>query len=300
MPQFFLNKRLIILLVSIIILVALIGFSLRERENVTWPEQFLKDMTGWVQNTVSGPTQYIAGFFENVQDLQNTYTENKELKSRLDELAFLEAEVQMLQKDNDELREVIDKEGSLSAFDPVHAAVVGRNPDRWHELLTINKGSRDGVEPNMAVITSNGLIGKVKSSQTFTSTVQLLSSMDPTNRISAAVQVSGDKKNEKVFGLIEGYDEKRKLLLLTKIPYDAKIEKDQAVVTSGLGGVFPEGLPIGKVVEVTPAEYGLTQTAYIEPGADLYDIQHVMVAKISSMSPEIQKELQRSNEEEDN
>ncbi|MFS0595002.1 rod shape-determining protein MreC [Cytobacillus horneckiae] len=298
MPQFFLNKRLIILLVSIIILVSLIGFSLRERENVTWPEQFLKDMTGWVQNIVAGPTQYIAGFFENVQDLQNTYTENKELKSRLDDLAFLEAEVQLLQKDNAELREILDKEESLSKYEPVQATVVGRNPDRWHEMLTINKGSRDGIEPNMAVITSNGLIGKVKSAQTFTSTVQLLSSMDPTNRISAVVQ-DADKDTE-IFGLIEGYDEKRKLLMLTKIPYDAKVEKDQMVTTSGYGGVFPKGLPIGKVVEVTPAEYGLTQTAYIEPGADLYDIQHVMVTKISSMNPEIQKELQKGEEEEDN
>lgn len=86
---------------------------------------------------------------------------------------------------------------------------------------------------------------------------------------------------------------------MTKIPYDAKVEKGQMVVTSGYGGVFPEGLPIGKVVEVTPAEYGLTQTAYIEPNADLYDIQHVMVTKLNSINPEIQEELEELNEEEE-
>ena len=69
MPQFFLNKRLIILLVSMIILVALIGFSLKEREELTWPEQFIKDTTGWAQTLVSRPANYIAGFFENVKDL---------------------------------------------------------------------------------------------------------------------------------------------------------------------------------------------------------------------------------------
>ncbi|ASV68835.1 rod shape-determining protein MreC [Cytobacillus sp. FSL W7-1323] len=297
MPQFFLNKRLIILLVSIIILVSLIGFSLRERDSVTWPEQFLKDMTGWAQNIVAGPTQYIAGFFENVQDLQNTYEENKELKSRLDKLAFLEAEVQLLEKDNAELREILEKEDSLTDYEPIQATVIGRNPLRWEEKLTINKGTRDGIEANMAVITANGLIGKVKSAQTFTSTIQLVSSKDPTNRISAVVQ-DGEKKEE-TFGLIEGYDEKTKRLLMTKIPYDAKVEKGQMVVTSGYGGVFPKGLPIGKVVEVTPAEYGLTQTAYIEPNADLYDIQHVMVTKLNSINPEIQEELEELNEEEE-
>ena len=64
MPQFFLNKRLIILLVSIIILVALIGFSLKEREELTWPEQFVKDTVGWVQTLVSRPAHYLPVFLK--------------------------------------------------------------------------------------------------------------------------------------------------------------------------------------------------------------------------------------------
>ncbi|WP_394137532.1 rod shape-determining protein MreC [Cytobacillus oceanisediminis] len=293
MPQFFLNKRLIILLVSIIILVALIGFSLKDRENLTWPEQFLKDTTGFVQNAVSRPVNYVAVFFENVQDLQNTYKENKELKTRLDELARLESEVQRLKKDNTELREILDKQDSLSEFEPKQATVIGRNPDRWHELLIINKGKNAGIEPNMAVITSKGLIGKVKSSNTFTSTVQLLSSMDPTNRISAKIQAGENN----FFGLIEGYDKEKGLLLLKRIPYDAKVEKGQNVITSGLGGVFPESLPIGKVVDVVPDEFGLTQTAYIKPGADFYDIGHVMVVKRGALQPELMEMIDEKEEE---
>ncbi|MDF2038787.1 rod shape-determining protein MreC [Cytobacillus oceanisediminis] len=293
MPQFFLNKRLIILLVSIIILVALIGFSLKDRENLTWPEQFLKDTTGFIQNAVSSPVNYVAGFFENIEDLQNTYKENKDLKTRLDELARLESEVQRLKKDNTELREILDKKDSLSEFEPKQATVIGRNPDRWHELLIINKGKNAGIEPNMAVITSKGLIGKVKSSNTFTSTVQLLSSMDPTNRISAKIQ-AGDNN---FFGLIEGYDKEKGLLLLKRIPYDAKVKKDQNVITSGLGGVFPESLPIGKVVDVVPDEFGLTQTAYVKPGADFYDIGHVMVVKRGALQPELMEMVDEKEEE---
>ncbi|MBN8200711.1 MULTISPECIES: rod shape-determining protein MreC [Bacillaceae] len=293
MPQFFLNKRLIILLVSIIILVALIGFSLKDRENLTWPEQFLKDTTGFIQNAVSSPVNYVAGFFENVEDLQNTYKENKDLKTRLDELARLESEVQRLKKDNTELREILDKKDSLSEFEPKQATVIGRNPDRWHELLIINKGKNAGIEPNMAVITSKGLIGKVKSSNTFTSTVQLLSSMDPTNRISAKIQAGENN----FFGLIEGYDKEKGLLLLKRIPYDAKVKKDQNVITSGLGGVFPESLPIGKVVDVVPDEFGLTQTAYVKPGADFYDIGHVMVVKRGALQPELMEMVDEKEEE---
>ncbi|MCQ6273526.1 rod shape-determining protein MreC [Bacillus sp. V3B] len=293
MPQFFLNKRLIILLVSIIILVALIGFSLKEREELTWPEQFIKDTTGWVQTLVSRPAHSIAGFFENVKDLQNTYEENKELKSRLNELAQLKADVQSLREENDELRDIVDKQESLSDYEPIQATVIGRNPDRWmwNELVIINKGSTTGIERNMPVITSTGLIGKVKNTRQFTSTVQLLSSNDSTNRVSA--EIVGD---ETYYGQIEGFDRETESLLLKRIPYEAKIEKGQIVQTSGMGGVFPSQLIIGTVEEVVPDEYGLTQTAYVKPGANFYDIEHVMVVKRSMIQPELQDMI---GEEED-
>ncbi|WP_071395911.1 rod shape-determining protein MreC [Bacillus tuaregi] len=282
MPQFFLNKRLIILLVSIIILVALIGFSLKERDELTWPEQFIKDTTGWVQTLVSRPAHYFAGFFENVKDLQNTYEENKQLKSRLNELAQLKAEVQSLSEENTELRDILDKQESLSDYEPMQATVIGRNPDRWNELLIINKGSTDGVKKNMSVITSTGLIGKVKNSRQFTSTVQLLSSNDSSNRVSA--EIVGD---ETYYGQIEGFDREKELLLLKRIPYEAKIEKGQIVQTSGMGGVFPSQLVIGTVEEVVPDEFGLTQMAYVKPGANFYDIEHVMVVKRGMTQPEL-------------
>ncbi|MEH7375667.1 MULTISPECIES: rod shape-determining protein MreC [Bacillaceae] len=274
MPQFFLNKRLIILLVSIIVLVALIGFSLRERSKLSWPEQFVKDTTGWVQSLVSKPTHFVAGFFENLQDLQNTYDENKELKSRIENLVNLEAQVQELKNDNEELRDILGEKKTLRDFKPLPATVIGRNPDRWHEMIIIDKGKLNGIEKNMAVVTATGLIGKVKNVTQFSSTVQLLSAMDPKNRISAVVQGKKD-----VYGFVQGFDDKQKLLLIKAIPSGSKIEKGQTVITSGLGGVFPKGLMIGKVVDVKPDQYGLNQTALVKPGANFYDIENVIVIK---------------------
>jgi rod shape-determining protein MreC len=275
MPQFFLNKRLIVLLVSIIFLVALIGFSLKDRQKLTWPEQFIKDTTGFVQFIFHKPAQFVAGFFENINDLKYTYKENKILKERLEEYAVLEAKVQELEKENARLREFLDKKESLRDFEPIQATVVGRNPDRWEELIIVNKGERHGVTKDMAVITpSKALVGKVQHVSPFTATIQLLSASDQKNRISAFVQ-----GEENAFGLIEGYDEKRKALLLRRIPFDAKIKEKQKVLTSGLGGVFPKGLVIGEVIEVEPDEYGLTQMAYVKPYANVYDIDDVIIAK---------------------
>ncbi|MEH7493456.1 rod shape-determining protein MreC [Neobacillus niacini] len=293
MPQFFLNKRLIVLLVSIIVLVALIGFSLRERSKLSWPEQFLKDTAGLVQSLVSKPAHLVAGFFENLQDLQNTYEENKELKSRMEKLVSLEAQVQELEKDNKELRDILGEEETLRDFEPLQATVIGRNPDRWHEMIIINKGKTDGIKKNMAVVTAHGLIGKVKTVNQFSSTVQLLSAMDPKNRISAIVQ--GDTN---VFGLVEGYDAEKKALLVKAIPSGVEIKVGQNVITSGLGGVFPQGLQIGKVIEVKPDQYGLNQTALVEPGADFYDLENIIVITRTIAQPS-GKDMAGEGEEED-
>ncbi|MEY8348683.1 rod shape-determining protein MreC [Bacillus cereus] len=274
MPQFFLNKRLIVLLVSIILLVALIGISLKERKSLTWPEQFVKDTVGVVERVFQKPANYVAGFFENVEDIKRTYEENKALKEKIDKYADLSVKVEALEKDNEKLRETIGKKESLREYKPIQATVIARNPDKWYDLIGIDRGAQQGIEKDMAVVTSKGLVGRVKSVSQFTSTVELLSSLNRTNRISAVVE--GDTR---IFGLIEGYDKEKQALVFTKIPSDVKVEKNQTVVTSGLGGIFPDGLIIGNIVDVEPDEYGLTQTAYVKPAADLNDVDHVMVTK---------------------
>ncbi|EJP88698.1 rod shape-determining protein MreC [Bacillus cereus] len=274
MPQFFLNKRLIVLLVSIILLVALIGISLKERNSLSWPEQFIKDTVGVVERVFQKPANYVAGFFENVEDVKRTYEENKKLKAKLDSTANLSAVVKNLDDENKKLRELTGKEKSRGDYTEVQASVVSRNPDKWYDLIGIDKGAQQGIKKDMAVVTPKGLVGRVKSVSQFTSSVELLSSMSRTNRVSAIVQ-----GQENIFGLIEGYDKEKQLLLFTKISSDATVEKDQLVVTSGLGDIFPKGLAIGKIVDVQPDPYGLTKTAYVKPSADLNDVEHIIVAK---------------------
>ena len=274
MPQFFQNKRLMIVLAAIILLVALLGYSLRNNRNLSIPEQFIKDTVSLTEKVFNKPAQYIAGFFNNISDLKDTYKENEILKSKLDKYVELSVREKELEKENKELKDLIGYTKDLSDYDSIQATVTIRDPDKWQQIITIDKGSTNGVEKEMAVVTAKGLIGKVKNVSKFSSTVQLLSASDRTNRISAKIQ----QKNT-VFGLIEGYDVEKQTLLFKRIPSNAKVKKGQTVVTSGLGGVFPKTLVIGKVEEVEPDEHGLTQTAYIKPQADFNDINHVIVVK---------------------
>jgi rod shape-determining protein MreC len=276
-PHFFSNKKLIILLVSIIFLVALIGFSMREREQLTMPEQILMDVIGWTQTVFYKPANKIAGFFENFSELKSVYEENKILKARLNEYAELSVTVKDLREENQNLRDTIDKADSLREYIIRHAMVVARSPEKWYQNLYIDKGELAGVKKDMAVISPQGFIGKIESTSKFYSTVELISNADPTNRISAVIK----SKEEDVFGLIEGYDPQSKVLLfkIMSVNTDIKVLEGDKVVTSGMGGVFPAGLIIGEVEKVVPDEVDLTKIAYVKPAANLYEISDVMVVE---------------------
>ena len=279
MPHFT-SKKLILLLVGMIFLVALISFSLRDRQNATLPEQIIKDTVGLAQSIVAKPANYITNIFNDINSLLTTYEENKRLKMRLEEFAVLQAEVNTLKSENKNLSELVDKESSLQDFNPLYATVIARNPDQWEEKIILNKGTAHGVELNMAVMTSKGLIGKISLVTPFTSEVELLFSNNPNYRVSAMVQ----GKNKDVFGLIEGYDVERNELLLKRIDSSLDVKVGEKIVSSGLGGIFPKGILIGEVTEVTTDDFGLTKMAYVKPSADFSMLQDVIIAKRSIVS----------------
>ena len=281
MPSFFSNRRLIILLVCIIILVGLIGYSISEQRSKTVPEQFISDSVSWVQSVFSKPAHFVAGFFENVEEMQNLYKENQILKSHLDEYAALQVEVNDLRKQNEELKGSLEVKENLYNYTVRSALIIHRSPDRWNEFIGINKGAQNGIKEDMAVMTSKGLIGKVHEVSQFSSTIQLLTDQDRTNRISAIVD-----SERSIYGFIEGIQEETGYLKFTKISIDAEIEEGQVVVTSGLGGIFPAGLLIGEVVSYDTDEFGLTQTAYVEPSADFNRLDYVLIIERETLSLE--------------
>ncbi|MEC5422042.1 rod shape-determining protein MreC [Virgibacillus sp. C22-A2] len=271
----FRKKRLFVILIGFIVLVVLIGFSLRDRDNLTTAEQFVNDTVGWAQSVIHTPVRFVTDIFTNMDDFRNTYNENQILKEKLAQYKSLIYEIQEIKEENEELRSTLEMTESIRDFDPIQATVMSRSPERWVEQITINKGTQDGVRPNMAVITAEGMVGKINTSSQFTSTVQLLTGFDQFNRISATIS---REEGNNIIGLIEQYDDESNSLLYKIIEEsDKDLEEGELVVSSGMGGVFPAGLLIGTVKDVVSDQYGLTRTALVEPAANMYEINHVIV-----------------------
>jgi len=275
--QFFRNKRLFIFLIGFIVLVVLIGYSFKDRLNVTVGEGFINDTVGWIQYTIHLPVDFATDVITNVQDFRNTYEENQLLKEQLAQYKGLVYDVQEVNKENEELRAALEllESDSIRSSEAIQAIVMSRSPERWLEQVTINKGEHHGVQGNMLVMTAEGMIGKVQTAYEYTSSVKLLTGFDQFNRVSA--MISREEGNN-VFGMIEGFDVETDSLMFRIIEEsDQDLEEGELVVSSGMGGVFPAGVTIGTVKEVVSDQYGLTQIALVEPAADMYDINHVLV-----------------------
>jgi rod shape-determining protein MreC len=276
MMKFLGNKRLLVLLLSLIVFTIVMGMTKGGREKLTWPEMFVKDSISWVQSLFWEPTRHITGFFGDIRRLHVLYEENNALKESLSRYASDSARLKGLETENERLRDLLNfQKGSTGTVQYKIAEVVTRSPDRWNNMITIDLGSKHGIQKDMAVITPQGLVGKIHAVSHLFSNVQLITDMEQESKISALIR----NKAGSSFGIIESWDTESGFLQMKRIKLDDPVEVGDYVVTSGWGEVFPPGLIIGQVKAVAIGQYGLTKTAQIKPSADLYRLHEVLVVE---------------------
>ncbi len=168
---------------------------------------------------------------------------------------------------------------SISNFDTIKATVISRNKEYWFNTLTINVGKRDGVDVDMAVVDSDGLIGRISSVNNNTSVVKLITTNDTKNKISAVIH----NKDKSIYGIVNGYDSKNNLLSLI-ISSNEEIKNDSKVETTGMGGVFPSGILIGKVKDVIKKEDGVTNIVRVIPSSNIEGERYVIVLSRKNLS----------------
>jgi rod shape-determining protein MreC len=151
------------------------------------------------------------------------------------------------------------------------ARVVLREPANWWRTVQIDLGSRDGIRTNLSVLTVEGLVGRVASVGFDRSQVVLLG--DPNCRVSARVE--NETRDNGIIG--PAGPVQTDLAVMSYLPPGATLKPGQNVVTSGLGGIFPKGIPVGKVLDSRPVEFGLYVEARVKLAANLNALEEVWV-----------------------
>ena len=282
MQKFFSNRRLVITVVILVVCFGLMGGSIAMRNRRSTPQliqQFGNDIAGFADGIVAYPVNAVQGVADSVSGLLNAYTENRELKQKVSELAQVKVRDQTLAKENKQLKAELKLKNSLTDYSTVSAAVMSRTPSSWQQQLVINKGQTSGIKKNMPVLSGGGLIGRVAEVNKTNSKVELLSdTSESSNRFSIVINGTDGKS---VNGIITGYNARTNELIMGQVTSTAKIKKGAKVVTNGMGGITPKGLYVGKVSRIGKDDYGLAKKVYIKPATNFNEINIVTVAELN-------------------
>lgn len=279
MKKFNPNKNIIITLIIVIFVVIVISLSAAKQERdgkTNIVQSVANDTVGFVDKVITAPVNWVRGGMDSIGNLFATYDENEKLKKSMDSYDAVVQENKDYEKQIEELKKQLEMTDTLSDYEIINTNVISRSPDNWNDTMVIDIGTKDGVGVNMAVMAKGGLVGRVIEVSRSTSKVELLTSDNQTSNHFPIKIVSKDGIS---YGLLEGYDEGTKQLVLTQITGEATISAGDSVQTSGLGGNSPANLIVGKVAEVKKDNTGLEKEVFVQSDADMYDISVVTVIK---------------------
>jgi len=198
--------------------------------------------------------------------------QNESLRRENEQFRLLAMQAEEMARENDRLRKLFQWQQQHRWKSRLKLArVILRDPANWWRTMQIDLGSRDGLRTNLPVLAIGGLVGRIHSVSLTRSQVVLVG--DPNCKVAALVE--NETLDTGVMGNAGPLD--TSLVELSYLSRNAALKPGQNVVTSGLGGIFPAGIPIGKVVDSRLAEYGLYTEARVKLEANLGALEEVWV-----------------------
>jgi rod shape-determining protein MreC len=233
----------------------------------TFLEKPVLAVSGLFERLITSAYDAVGSVGRGYAFLVSTHRENVRLRDELERLRLENAITNELLIENERLRELL----AFKKIQPptaVTAQVVGKETSSSSRTITINKGREDGLQKDMAVISADGVVGKVETVLSGAAKVILLT--DPGSTLAVRVQRNREE------GLLEG---KLTLCALKYVSYYADIQEGDLLVTSGLDGIYPKGLPVARVTSVTRNEARAFQSVVAEPAVSFSRLEEALVLK---------------------
>ncbi len=271
------GKRIKIFLkiIFIIAIFILINYTNGNSRKVTIFENVVTNLISLPQRFIVNAKNYTSEnneYFSNVERLKK---ENEELTQELKEINEKLLGYESLQAENELLKKHIKLANLYPDYSIVVADIITAATSNWEYTYTINRGSKEGIEPNMAVIAESGLVGYIES--VTSNTAKVVSILDAGNAVSARVTRTRDTVISK--GSLS-LAEKRQMRI-TNIPIGVSLIEGDKIETSGLGGIYPKGILIGKVRSFEQKSNPVENEAIIESYVDFDKLETVAVICVS-------------------
>ncbi len=226
---------------------------------------------------------------DSLVKIATVYQENKALKQEIQRLREKNMHDDELAAENNQLRAILKYKHEHQQLQLLPAVVVARDASTWINNVVVNRGTSDGVRENMPVITPDGLVGYIIKVYGNYSIVELIT--DPRIVVGAMVQ----RHQSRVAGLVEGDPSGNMTVRMFNIPRTADVIKGDSIVTSGLGGIYPQGIAIGTVQDIYNNPGGLLKYAILKPAVDFQTLENVaIIMNVKNADyPKMQAEMQK-------
>lgn len=245
------DRRFITTTILITVFIILLTYSLNIVRNTNIIEYSLKYFSDTVLNAFTAVTPNSNVIIKNSNN-------NQELKSEIKEM-----------------KKIMNLKNTYTNYDLEYATVSVRNKSYWLDNLIIDKGKKEGIKKDMAVITDSGLIGIISKVYRNSSEVRLITTSNNKNKITAYIETGGGD----FVGYIDSFSKDKKELIIKDIDKDSNIKAGDKVMTSGMNLVFPKGIYIGKVKDIKDDENNLSKIVSVEIKQNLNKIHYVAVVK---------------------
>lgn len=271
MLDFFKTNKFKIITLIIALLFGMMLYSASSDGLANIPRNLLEMVTTPFQKAGAYISDAAGGFFDGIINYKDTIAENERLKAENAELNQKLVDYEKIKDENDQYKTMAGIKEIYSDFTVTMAFVISRDPaDRFSSFM-IDRGSLHGVKLNDPVMTPSGLVGIVTKVGPISSRVR--TTLSPENDVGAIEIVS------KELGVLSGDIElaSQGLAKLSILSEETSIKEGDMIVTAGASGIYPKGIPIGKVVEVKTEAHGVTKYAKIQPLVDIEEISTVQV-----------------------
>jgi len=263
----FLKRHQIPLLITLFVLVAALIYSanLRKKTTTTLFERVVLTLTEPIQQTVDRFGTSIRGLWSNYLWLVDARQQNVEILRANRDLRSRLLAVKEIDLENQRLKKLLD----FVEADPrkvLPALVVAEDASSWARTIVIDKGQFQGIQEGAPVVVAEGVVGRIIKVAPNSSRVLLVTD--------AASSISGLVQRTRTRGVVRGNG--RQLNLEFALRNDL-VEEEDLIITSGMGGVFPKGLIVGRVTEVQRNEFGLFQQITLAPVVDFSRLEEVLV-----------------------
>lgn len=237
----------------------------------------LNSIAGYVfvpmQEGINNAGSWLSSRANDFKTLGEVLTENKELKSQIDDLTTQLNKTKLEQYDLDNYRQLLDLDDQYADFDKIAAHVIAMDGTNWFSTFTIDKGSKQGIAKGMNVLAGSGLVGIV--TDVGPNYAKVRSIIDDSSNVSAMVLTTKDNFN--VSGSLMSMN-KDKVLPFTELrDENNKVKQGDPVVTSYVSDQYQQGLLIGYIYSIEDNPNNLTKSGYITPVVDFQHLQEVLV-----------------------